>query len=577
MKTIKCDVLIIGSGAAGLRTAIEAHDNGTDVLIATKSKKKDPHTILATGGINASLGYMDPQDNWLLHAYDTMKEGWHIANSKAVETLCKKAPEAVLELVKWGARFHRDSNGKLVQRFFGAQIYRRAFFYGDYTGREVIRVLFSQVKKKKIKLQDEVYIVSLLKNGNQVNGALGIDLKRGKLVVYHAKAVILAAGGYSRIYRRSSSRNYENFGDGIKIAFDAGAELMDMEMVQFHPTGMIWPPEADGTLVTEAVRGEGGKLYNANNERFMKKYDPKRMELSARDIVARANYMEILEGRGTEHGGVWLDVSHLSKKEILQRLPRMYKQFKDFLHLDISKQRMEVAPISHYSMGGIKVNHSTGETNAKGLFAVGEVTSGLHGANRLGGNSLAETLVFGKLTGKFISKFVKKNKLLNLVDKKVDKAKNEIEKILKTKSNVKSEKLKFKLQETMWEHVGIIRDKTGLLKALDEIEKLKKYVKKVGVINNLKKNQHLIDVLDLKAMIVCAEAVVKSALMRKESRGAHYRKDYLKLNNKLWKANILCKKNKARIKFYKNKIVGPKGKLKEILKKDIKVEHHLLE
>jgi succinate dehydrogenase / fumarate reductase, flavoprotein subunit len=332
-----CDVLIIGGGSAGLHAAIEAHDAGSQVLIVSKSRRGDPHTVLARGGINAALGTMDPQDNWMIHASDTLREGLFIADYDKVEVLCKSAPDAVAELVKWGARFHREPDGRLTQRFFGAHTYRRTCFFGDWAGKEIIRVLMKQVRLRNIKFVDNVYITKLLKSmkstniertqgakekGKQkekeeveISGAMGIDLKRKEIIIFKTKCVILATGGYTRVYPVSSSRVFENYGDGVALAYEAGVDLVDMEMVQFHPTGMVWPKKAVGTLATEAIRGEGGILLNSRDERFMKNYYPQRMELGPRDVVARSIYNEIVSGRGTKHGGVWLDITHLPKGE----------------------------------------------------------------------------------------------------------------------------------------------------------------------------------------------------------------------------------------------------------------------
>src|ERR687898_160403 len=411
-----CDVLIIGSGSAGLRAAIEAHDAGARVLIISKSPKGDPHTVLARGGINAALGTMDPEDNWMVHASDTLREGVFLADYERVEILCKNAPDAVNELVNWGARFHREKDGRLTQRFFGAHTYRRTIFYGDWTGNEIIRVLMDQIQQRKIEIIDNVYITKLLKSNDvneevptgegEVKGALGIDIEKKEILIFECKSLILATGGYIRVYSVSSSRIFENYGEGVALAYEAGADLVDMEMVQFHPTGMVWPEKSLGTLATEAIRGEGGILLNSKGERFMKNYYPKRMELGPRDIVARANFNEIVDGRGTEHGGVWLDVTHLSKEKILDRLPTMYEQFKNIDGIDISKEKMEVGPTAHYSMGGVVVDIKC-RTKIKGLFAVGEVISQIHGANRLGGNSLLDTIVFGKIAGDHAARLAK--------------------------------------------------------------------------------------------------------------------------------------------------------------------------
>ena len=369
------------------------------MLALGKRLRKDAHTVLAAGGINAALGSVDPQDSWEQHFADTVREGYFLGHPRMVEILAREAPRAVLELAEWGCPFARTPEGRLDQRFFGAHTYRRTCYAGDYTGRAVLSTLADRVATLGIPILERQYISHLLVHEGVCFGALGFDLDDGQRTVYLADAVILAAGGHTRLWRRSSSRRDENTGDGMALALQAGCSLTDMELVQFHPTGMVWPEEVAGTLVTEAVRGEGGRLLNARGERFMARYDPQRMELSTRDRVALANYAEIMAGRGGPHGGVFLDVSHLPKELILEKLPRMYRQFMETQLLDISRQPMEVAPTAHYSMGGVVVDPDTTATEVEGLYAAGEVTGGLHGANRLGGNSLAETVVFGRLAG----------------------------------------------------------------------------------------------------------------------------------------------------------------------------------
>src|SRR3989344_5082846 len=534
MKRYKTDVLIIGTGAAGLRTAIEAHDKGSKVLLIGRCKHGDAHTNLATGGINAALATTDPKDNWLIHAVDTLKESQFLADPEFVEILCKNAPDAVKELVKWGARFAKDKKGILIQRFFGSHTYRRTCFFGDQTGKEIMRVLLNQTKKRKIPSLDEVYIVNLIVKNNRAKGAIGINTKTGDIVLINSKITVLATGGYSRLYERSSSRIFENFGDGVSMAFHSGAELMDMEMLQFHPTGMIWPKDMEGVLVTEAVRGEGGILTNSKGERFMVRYDKKRMELSARDVVARAAYYEIMHGKDAKHGGVLLDISHKPPDYIKRRLPKMYIQFKK-VGIDITKQKMEVAPTAHYSMGGIRTNLE-GETNVKNLFAVGEVTGDVHGANRLGGNSLAETLVYGKITGALISKISKKTKLNEIESEELAKALEEINGIFNDGS-IKPVKIKQEVQEIMWKHVGIIRN--------------------------------------AKNMLFLGKLVTQGALLRKESRGAHFRDDYKKMQKNT--KHVMIKNIKGKPKFYYKLTPKPTGKLKKFLKKEFKVEYHYLE
>ncbi|MCP3660776.1 MAG: FAD-binding protein [Bacteroidetes bacterium] len=547
-RLIKTDVLVIGSGGAGLRCAIELFDKNIDVTVVGKCKKGDAHTILARGGINAALGNMDPEDSWQLHAADTIKDGGEINDHKAVELLCKNAPKAISELAQWGTDFHKEKNGKISQRFFGAATFRRACFVGDCTGKAILETLIKQTNKRNIKIEEEVYIFALLKNKRKINGALGLEINTGNIIAYNCKILILGTGGHSRVFNRSSSRFWENNGDGIGLGFDVGAEFMDMEMFQFHPTGMVYPKEALGTLVTEAVRGEGGILTNKDGERFMIKYDKKRMELSARDIVARANFIEIEEGRGTKHDGVWLDITHRYKKDILKKLPVMYNQFKKLGKIDITKEKMEVAPTAHYSMGGLHINHENGKTSIPGLYAIGEVTSGVHGANRLGGNSLAEIIVFGKLTAQSLIREIKKMDNLVELDKKLINVKcTELENLSSTEGKDPIY-IKEELQEMMWEHVGVIRDEKKMKKGIRLLELLKKEKLNTGL--EVKMNKNLIAALNIKSMLIASEMILISALNRKESRGAHYRTDY-PYKSSDWKKNIICvpKRNAIEIKF----------------------------
>ncbi len=399
LRTRATNVLVIGSGGAGLRAAIAATRAGADVIVIGKRARQDAHTVLAAGGINAALGTVDLEDSWQQHLADTIRDGYHLADLRMVEILAKEAPAAVLELAEWGCGFARTPDGRLDQRYFGAHTYRRTCFAGDYTGRAIVKTLGSVVTELGTMFVPGQYVSSLLVADGTCFGAFAFDLATGERSAFLADAVVLATGGHTRIWRRSSSRRDENYGEGMALALLAGCRLSDMELVQFHPTGMVAPEDVAGTLVTEAVRGEGGVLRNSLGERYMQRYDPERLELSTRDRVALANYTEILEGRGGPHGGVFLDVSHLERSVILERLPRMYRQFIEHQMLDISKQPMEVAPTAHYSMGGVVVDPETTATDLDGLFAAGETTSGLHGANRLGGNSLAETLVFGRRAG----------------------------------------------------------------------------------------------------------------------------------------------------------------------------------
>jgi succinate dehydrogenase / fumarate reductase, flavoprotein subunit len=628
-----CDVLIIGGGSAGLRAAIEAHDAGANVLIISTSKKGDPHTRLARGGINAALGTMDPEDNWVIHAADTLREGGFLADYERVEILCKNAPDAINELVGWGARFHREKDGSLTQRFFGAHTYRRTVFYEDWTGQEIIRILMEQVNQRKIKMIDNVYIIELLletdgnddanrersaaqpeeqvtneqevKGREEIKGAFGIDIEKKEFVTFECKSLILAAGGYTRVYAVSSSRINENYGEGIALAYEAGVDLIDMEMVQFHPTGMVWPEEAVGILATEAIRGEGGILLNSKGERFMKNYDPERMELGPRDVVARANYNEIISGRGTEHGGVWLDVTHLRKEVIQERLTTMYEQFHQFDGIDISKEKMEVGPTAHYSMGGVVVDINC-RTRVKGLFAVGEIICQIHGANRLGGNSLLDTVVFGKIAGDEAAKLALQERKVNT--EKTKEAPSQLKLSLVNQKNrfdddddddddnyegifVIEEPMKFRneLQKLMMQNAGIVREQTRLQDGLKRILELKNefYSNKHNI--NLKESsiadgndniENIVLTLQVKSSLIACEAIIRSALMREESRGAHYRSDFPRLDDERWKVNIYCTKRENRIPevaemtLFKQNVKEISGPLVDFLKSHVKAAHH---
>lgn len=596
-----CDVLIIGGGSAGLRAAIEAHDTGSQVLIVSKNRRGDPHTVLARGGINAALGTMDPQDNWMIHTADTLREGLFIGDYDKAEVLCKSAPDAVTELVNWGARFHREPDGRLTQRFFGAHTYRRTCFFGDWTGKEIIRVLMKQVRLRKIKFVDNVYITKLLKSTNiemtqgakekgkekekekeEILGAMGIDLKRKDIIIFKAKCVILATGGYTRVYPVSSSRIFENYGDGIALAYEAGVDLVDMEMVQFHPTGMVWPKKALGTLATEAIRGEGGILLNSKGERFMKNYYPQRMELGPRDVVARSIYNEIVSGRGTKHGGVWLDVTHLPKAKILERLPTMYDQFKRIAGVDISKEKMEVAPTAHYSMGGVKVD-SKCQTNVKGLFAIGEVAGQVHGANRLGGNSLLGTVVFGKIAGREAATKVAREKKRTINSKSsssiIGITYNNDKRLAPTLFAVKQPlRICSQIQQVMHENAGIIREASKLRKGIKKISELEKtFYSKNNVLRSHKNYENVVSTWEVKSALVVCEAVLRSASMRQESRGAHYRSDFPDRDGRKWKVNIYCRKSGREMVLFKRPVNKVREPIKDLLKVPMKVEHHLLE
>ncbi|MAG47709.1 succinate dehydrogenase [archaeon] len=557
-----------------MRVAIELHDNKADVLVVGKCEKRDAHTILATGGINAALGNLDKKDSWQVHAADTIREGGYINDAKAVKVLCKNATDAVKELAKWKVKFHKETNGKITQRFFGAATYRRACFVGDYTGKAILDSLVDQTLKREVRFKNEIYIVSLLYAKGRVNGAIGLDIRNGEFIIFHSKIVVLCTGGHSRMYKRSSSRFWENNGDGIFLGYELGAKFMDMEMFQFHPTGMVYPQEAEGLLVTEAVRGEGGILTNKRGQRFMEKYAPEKMELSARDVVARAVYNEIKEGRGTKKKGVYLDISYKPKKYILSRIPRMYKQFKDYVNVDISKDKMEVAPTAHYSMGGIYVDHETGKTSIKNLFAIGEVTAGVHGANRLGGNSLAEIIIFGKLTGKNILKELKSIRFTKIDESLVNDKVLEIMHKLGNERGKDPIKIKKDIQNLMWRNVGVVRKARDMKKALKKLHKYKKLKFKVD--NSLIMNENLIAALDIRNMLPTCEMIIRSALFREESRGAHYRVDFPETLDK-WKMNIICNVEEDGIRISTKPLKKIPYDVNKFLKKKSDVSNLLLE
>jgi succinate dehydrogenase / fumarate reductase, flavoprotein subunit len=524
-KVFETDFLIIGTGAAGLRAAIEARRANVNTIILSRRAEKDAHTTLAAGGINAVLGNVDPEDSWEQHFADTLIESYFLSNPRMVEILAKEAPQAILELAEWGCNFAITPEGKIDQRFFGAHKYRRTCYAGDYTGREVLRTLHKKALEVGVEIHDHTYVTKLLVHNKMCLGAYAFDISSGERRAYLAGAVLLAGGGYTRLWQRSSSRQDENLGEGLWLALDAGATLADMELVQFHPTGMVTPEEKAGTLVTEAVRGEGGILRNTEGERFMRRYDPERMELSTRDRVALAVYTEIMEGRGGPNGGVFLDVSHLTEEKIEEKLPRMKEQFEQILDLDISQEPMEVAPTAHYSMGGVVVDAETGTTEITGLYAAGEVTSGLHGANRLGGNSLAETLVFGRLAGESAAAFANSSSSQIGPVETIEAAQNELNELLRD-GVVPAIPFQERLRRLLWENCGVVREQNRLHQGLDGLREIDPFVRQKGDIREPVDYRGAARLLDLRAGLDIAEAVFRSALARKESRGAHQRTDY---------------------------------------------------
>ena len=520
-------VLVIGAGGAGLRAAIEVAQRGVQVLVVAKRSRQDAHTVLAAGGVNAALGTMDPEDSGAQHAADTLAEGYWLGHPRIVDQLVEGAPQAIDELTEWGARFHREGDGRLSQRFFGAHTWRRTCFAGDYTGREMQMALVRRATALPIDFNDRLVITRLLQADGRVFGAYGFDVETGAPHVVYADSVVLATGGHTRIYRRSSSRRDENLGEGMRLALQAGGRLQDMELVQFHPTGMVSPEDAAGTLVTEAVRGEGGILRNAHGERYMARYDPERRELSTRDRVALANYTEIHEGRGTENGGVLLDITHLPRELVLDRLPRMYRQFLDVSMLDITTTPMEVAPTAHYSMGGIAVDPDThAVSGVEGLWAVGECAAGLHGANRLGGNSLAEIVVFGRHVGAHAATTAQALTAQVRSPAALQAARDDVEEVLGRRGHEFARPLQRAVRDLMWETAGVVRDATGLQEGLDRLDEVADAMGGLEVRPDMAGYDDVAHAFDLAAMVDTARATLVGALARTESRGCHQRSDF---------------------------------------------------
>ncbi|HEX7276149.1 MAG TPA: FAD-binding protein [Acidimicrobiales bacterium] len=533
------NVLVIGTGGAGLRAAIAAHEAGAEVVVIGKRARLDAHTVLASGGINAALGTVDPEDSWQQHFADTLQEGYLLGDPRVVETVTREAPAAIEELAAWGCPFARTPDGRLDQRFFGAHRWRRTCYAGDYTGRIILQTLGRRVDGLRIPVVEDHYVSRLFVADGACFGALAFDLHDGERTAFLADAVVLCGGGHTRIWRRSSSRRNENFGEGMYLAAAAGCRLMDMELVQFHPTGMVAPEEAAGTLVTEAVRGEGGRLYNAGGERFMARYDATRMELSTRDRVALANYTEIAEGRGGPHGGVFLDISHLGKELLLTKLPRMYRQFIEYQMLDISAQPMEVAPTAHYSMGGILVDPETHATDLVGLFAAGECTAGLHGANRLGGNSLTETVVYGRRAGEAAAALSTSADVAIRPRAVIEEAGAELDALIGPGPEL-ARPVQRQLRDLMWERGGVVRDEGGLLDGLARLADLRHAATRIDVRPSAEGWGDLAAVLDLRAGLAVAEATLAGALARRETRGCHNRADFPALDPAL-QVNILSR------------------------------------
>jgi succinate dehydrogenase / fumarate reductase flavoprotein subunit len=519
------DVLIIGAGGAGLRAALGALAQGAKVGVVCKSLLGKAHTVMAEGGIAAAMANVDSADDWRTHFRDTMRGGKMLNNWRMAQIHAQEAPERVRELEQWGALFDRTEDGQILQRAFGGHTFRRLCHVGDRTGLEMIRTLQDRGVQLGIDVYMECTITRLLKDGDRVAGAFGYWREQGRFVVFRAKSIVMATGGIGKAWKITSN-SWEYTGDGMALAYGAGAELMDMEFVQFHPTGMVWPPGVQGILVTEAVRGEGGVLRNKLGDRFMEKYDPKKMELSTRDVVARAIYTEVREGRGTEHGGAYLDISQKPADYVKKKLPSMYHQFKELADVDITKGPMEVGPTCHYMMGGIRVEAETAKSSVAGLFAAGEAAAGLHGSNRLGGNSLSDLLVFGRRAGLAAAEHAGKISNTPIDSGQIEESAREMLAPFERKDGESPYTIHRDLQETMQNLVGIFRNKEDLIRALEELEKLKERAGRLSVEGSRLFNPGWHLAQDLKAMLTVSEAVTRSALAREESRGAHSRIDH---------------------------------------------------
>ncbi len=573
-RTLDYDVLVIGAGGAGLRAAIEASAGGVTVGLVCKSLLGKAHTVMAEGGIAAALSNVDERDDWRVHFSDTMRGGQYLNNPLMAELHAKEAPDRVRELEAWGALFDRTHDGKILQRNFGGHRYPRLAHVGDRTGLEMIRTLQDHGIHQGVSVHMEVTVVTLLKEGGRIAGAFAYDRERGRFMVFRAKAIVLATGGIGRAFKITSN-SWEYTGDGHALAYDAGAELMDMEFVQFHPTGMVWPPSVRGILVTEGVRGEGGVLLNKDGKRFMFDDIPplyvnqtadnpeegwrytqgdrdarRPPELLTRDHVARCIMREIKAGRGSPHGGVFLDIAWIREKvkdsqaRIKKKLPSMYHQFKELAGIDITEEPMEVGPTTHYAMGGVRVDAVTQMSNVPGLFAAGECAAGLHGANRLGGNSLSDLLVFGKRAGEFAAKFARENGSVGVRETDLKAAAVQALAPLERDGGGENPfQLQYALQESMQDLVGIVRQEDEMAQAVERIGELRARAANVTAPGNREYNPGWHSAMDLHNLLVVSEAVARAALLRKESRGAHFRADHPEKQKDFGGVNIVLRKD----------------------------------
>ena len=567
--TFESDVLVVGAGGAGLRAVVAAREAGCSVRLVTKSLLGKAHTVMAEGGVAAAFGNMGEPDDWKVHFKDTMKGGQFLNNWRTVQIFTQEAPQRVEELEQYGAVFDRTPEGKISQRPFGGHTYRRLNHVGDRTGLELIRTMQDKAVSVGMDTHMEVTLTRLLKDGDRVVGAFGYYRDTGKFVVFKAKAIVFATGGWGRMYKVTSN-SWESTGDGVMMAYEAGAELMDMEMVQFHPTGMVWPPGVRGLLITEGVRGEGGMLKNSEGKRFMfnpeytpdlykgqfaeeaeegkrwlddKKNNRRPPELLPRDVVARAIYKEVLAGRGSKHGGVYLDVTHRGAAYIKKKLPSMFEQFHALGDVDITKEPMEVYPTIHYVMGGIKAEPETAATTVKGLYAAGESAAGLHGANRLGGNSLSDILVFGKRAGDAAAAFAKDAGHGNIDEAQIAEAAAALLSPMESKGSENPYAITKELQETMQADAMIAKTEEGLTRALNKVLELQDRAKNVKVDSTRAFNPGWHAAWDIQYMLKTSEIIVRCALERKESRGAQWRTDYPDKDPAWATKNLIAKKD----------------------------------
>ena len=571
-ETFQHDVLVIGAGGAGLRAAIEASAAGVSVGLVCKSLLGKAHTVMAEGGIAAALGNVDDRDNWKVHFADTMRGGQYVNQWRMAELHAKEAPDRVRELEAWGAVFDRTKDGRILQRNFGGHKYPRLAHVGDRTGLEMIRTLQDHGVHQGIEVYMEHTVLAFLKDGERVVGAFGYERERGRFRIFRAKAIVLATGGIGRAYKITSN-SWESTGDGLALGYEAGAELIDMEFVQFHPTGMIWPPSVTGILVTEGVRGEGGILTNKEGRRFMFEAIPgnykaqtadneeegwrycqgdknarRPPELLTRDHVARCIVREIKEGRGSPHGGVYLDIAWITQKlpnasdYIKRKLPSMYHQFKQLADIDITEQPMEVGPTTHYAMGGIHVDPDTQMSRVPGLFAAGECAAGINGANRLGGNSLSDIVVFGKRAGEFAAKFAKENSLGKIEQDKIEILAHEALAPFERGAEENPYTVQRDLQEVMQADVGIVRTESEMKSALEHLKTFRERANRAGVTGHREFNPGWHTALDLKNLLMVSEAIARAALERKESRGAQFREDYPNKDERYAKVNTMTSK-----------------------------------